>query len=244
MLLVCTRDNKKKRLLLLHRVELSAGCEVQELPYGLEQPNGFAIKHSERGRVELTFEAEYPADEWRRALLESLTALRDLQSRQGRPSAATALAAKKSLAVTRRVSTPAMTSPPVAVTGASSPGVPLERVKTASVLERRTAALGGSGGGWRRGTVGSVNDLAKPAKPVVFAAPAKAEEEDEDEDEEEHNSLEDSPMVFRKKPSASPRPGGPAKPAAAPAAAAAPAPAPAAPAAGADDEDEGEVVHW
>ncbi len=225
VMLVCTRD-KKKRLLLLHRVALSADCEVQELPYGLEQPNGFAVKHAVRGRVELTFEPEHPADEWRKALTESLASLRDLHSRQGKspiPSHAKTPTRRSSANAIPSAKPVTAASPPAPV---AIPPTGLARVKTAGLLERK--GLSNSGGGWRRGTVGSVNDLQKPAAAAKVVVEA---EEDEDEEEDE----EDEIIVFS--PHKKPLPSPPSKKKEE-------SPPPQQKQHQDDHSDEGEVVHW
>ena len=198
VVLVCVRD--KKRLLLLHRVALGALCEVQKLPFGLEEPNGFAIKHGS-GRIELFFEeGDVAGSQWKEQLETALLSSRDLAGRQGRPVSPRPSGAPKG--PSRRVSTTVIQS--------SSKAVPITSGGTAADprLMPRSLQRANTMGTWRRGTIGgsSASPPAASFSPPVRRAPSSPVAAPQQE-----NSSDDSDEVVlwgtpRDRPPAKPLP--------------------------------------
>ena len=182
---------------------------MHDLPCGLEQPNGFALAHSKKGRVELTFEDDEPAGkQWREALDASLAALRGLRQRQlehgsSPPSSVGSASPPKSSGV----SSPALSRAATLLPGQRPLSVSLERRASASSISG-----GGAAKEWRRGTMGgpagaeasartkSATDLMQMRAQLSKEGSKgqQEEENDDDEDQEDDQEEEATPRLERK----------------------------------------------
>lgn len=221
-LLVCKKDKKKLRL--LHRVALSAVCTIQDLPYGLEEPVGFAVHCGKPGRVELTFGAEdqATATEWREQLKQSFEDLKALTLRRTQTVAAPPGPKRASSVMTLKARDkppvdPAdlSKSPPATSSSSSSPPFSSSSSSRPSILSR--SATGAGVGGWRRGTVSSkpspdpaplaetdllqkLNRLRPNSMIALPSASKSGKEEEEEHDEEEESSSDAAPQGPPRKP--------------------------------------------